>query len=90
MEWSPVLKKEINHRTKTQPFTGCDNVWLEARGYGVYSCFEKGCRKKVHATIPKGIVGSFKFGIVACAFLPTFLETAVCRVQIPLQLHKSC
>ena len=26
----------------------------------VYSYFEKGCRKKVHATILKGIVGDFK------------------------------
>ena len=25
-----------------------------------YSYFEKGCRKKVHATILKGIVGDFK------------------------------
>ena len=29
-----------------------------------YSCFEKGCRKKAHATIPKGIVGSFKFTVL--------------------------
>ena len=27
---------------------------------GIYSYFEKGCRKKVHATILKGIVGDFK------------------------------
>ena len=27
---------------------------------GGYSYFEKGCRKKVHATILKGIVGDFK------------------------------
>ena len=31
-------------------------------GY-VYSYFEKGCRKKVHATIPKGIVGDFEFTV---------------------------
>ena len=29
----------------------------------VYSYFEKGCRKKVHATIPKGIVGDFEFTV---------------------------
>ena len=28
---------------------------------GVYSCFEKGCRIKGHAAIPKGILGSSKF-----------------------------
>ena len=26
--------------------------------------FEKGCRKKVHATILKGIVGGFKFTVL--------------------------
>ena len=30
----------------------------------VYSYFEKGCRKKGHATIPKGIVGSFEFTVL--------------------------
>ena len=29
-----------------------------------YSYFEKGCRKKVRATIPKGIVGGFEFTVV--------------------------
>ena len=29
----------------------------------IYSFFEKGCRKKVHATSPKGIVGAFRFNI---------------------------
>ena len=30
----------------------------------VYSHFEKGCGKKVHATIPKGIVGGFEFTLL--------------------------
>ena len=29
----------------------------------IYSYFEKGCRKKVHATILKGIVGDFKYTV---------------------------
>ena len=29
----------------------------------VYSYFEKGCREKVHARIPKGIVGCFEFAV---------------------------
>ena len=31
---------------------------------GIYSYFEKGCRKKVHATIPKGIVGDFEITVL--------------------------
>ena len=48
----------------------------------VYNYFEKGCRKNVHATIPKGNMGydqytvphtaavepTLPFGIVACTF----------------------
>ena len=29
----------------------------------IYSYFKKGCRKKVHATIPKGIVGDLEFTV---------------------------
>ena len=29
-----------------------------------HSYFEKGCRKKVNATIPKGIVGGFEFTVL--------------------------
>ena len=30
----------------------------------VYSCFEKRLSEKVHATIPKGIVGGFEFTVL--------------------------
>ena len=33
------------------------------RFFCVYSYFEKGCREKVHARIPKGIVGGFEFAV---------------------------
>ena len=41
--------------------TICYHIFL---GMGIYSYFEKGCRKKVHATIPKGIVGGFQFTVL--------------------------
>ena len=39
-----------------------NDQYYQLKGYVlyVYSYFEKGCRKKVHATILKGIVGDFK------------------------------
>ena len=33
----------------------------------IHSYFEKGCRNWVHATIPKGIVGGFKFTVNNCS-----------------------
>ena len=42
-------------------------IWV--RDYSeIYSYFEKGCRKKPHATIPKGIVGGFQFTVFQTNF----------------------
>ena len=38
-------------------------AWLFVSVF-VFNYFEKGCRKKVHATIPKGIVGGFEFTVL--------------------------
>ena len=43
-------------------------------GIVVYSYFEKGCRKNVHATIPKGNTGYDQFTVPdTVAFAPTFV-----------------
>ena len=41
-----------------------DVQWYLPYNHPVYSHFEKGCGKKVHATIPKGIVGGFEFTLL--------------------------
>ena len=38
-------------------------LWYFLEWSVVYSYFEKCCRKNVHATIPKGIVGGFEFTV---------------------------
>ena len=41
---------------------------------GIYSYFEKGCRKNVHATIPKGNMGYEQYAVLdTVAVEPTFV-----------------
>ena len=43
--------------------------------YFIYSYFEKGCRKNVHATIPKGNVGYDQYSVPdTVAVEPTFVK----------------
>ena len=48
----------------------CQHLHYES----VYSYFEKGCRKKVHATIPKGNMGYDQYTVPdTVAVEPTFV-----------------
>ena len=52
-------------------------MWEEADNITVYSYFEKGCRKNVHATIPKGNMGYDQY---------TVSDDFSCRTYFPLTL----
>ena len=59
------------------PFPGEDRLVLFTMAACVYSYFEKGCRKNVHATIPKGNMRYF------CCF-PLALANTFSRPFVPI------